>query len=449
MTATTQDRPRTGGRVPPHNLDAEQSVLGALLLSTDAQLAVSEAGVSVDDFYKPAHQHVFEAMARLMGVAAPVDVVTVADELRRAGLLDDVGGPGYLLELQAITPAISHAGRYARIVRETALLRRLIRAAGEIAELGYGEGSDVAGVLDAAETMLYALSSEQTNGSALDLDVAIGSVLDDAQARAGSKDLPGLRTGFTDFDELLLGLQDATLNVVASRPAMGKSALALGIALHVAAVERRPVLFVSLEMSAKELATRVLTAATGLSARPLRTGQLGQRDWEVLGQGVVQLANVPLVIFDNSAATMTEVRAQARRLIKRFGDVGLVVVDYLQLMRSPSRETRQLEVAEVARGLKVLARDLNRPVLAMAQVNRDLESRGDKRPLLGDLRESGEIEAAADTVTMLYRDEVYNTDSTDRGLAELIVQKNRSGPTGMVKLAFLGASTRFANLRRP
>ena len=439
-------RPKRNERIPPHNLDAEQSVLGALLLSREAVLTVSEMGLSADDFYRPAHQHVYEAMRVLLSAGEPVDAVTVADELRRNGLLDEIGGGGFLLELQAATPAISNAARYAKIVRDTALLRRLIRVAGEIAELGYDEPDDVTKTLDMAEQKVFDLAENRVTDSVKEIKEVIGMVVDDLERIIEQGHiLTGVPTGYTDLDELLSGLQPSTLNVVGARPAMGKTAFGLGIATSIAKTGL-PVMVFSLEMGHKELTQRVLASEARVDSQKMRNGRLTQQDWSKIGRAIGELEHAPLFIDDNPLITVMEIRAKARRLMARTGQIGCIVIDYLQLMTGRSNaENRQVEVSEMSRSLKILARELSVPIVALSQLSRTLESRADKRPMLSDLRESGAIEQDADVVMFLYRDEVYNPESPDRGAAEVIVAKHRSGPIGTKRLVFLGQYTRFDN----
>ncbi len=444
------ERPAGGsGRVPPHNLAAEESLLGALLLSRDAMSSVAEMGVRSGDFYKPAHQHLYEAIRVLLAAGDPVDPVTVAEELRRGGLLDDVGGPTTLLELAAATPAISNATRYARIVQDTALLRRLIATAGEIAELAYDEPDDVAKALDQAESKVFEIAEHRVTDSTKQITDLLGAVVDDIERiQEQGHALTGVPTGYTDLDELLSGLQPSTLNVVGARPSMGKTAFALGMAANVAIEANKPVLFFSLEMGHKELTQRVLSSEARVDSTKLRKGQLSAQDWTKIGRAVGRL-EAPLFIDDNPNVTVMEIRAKARRMTARYGELGLIVIDYLQLMSGSSQsENRQVEISEISRGLKILARELAIPVVALSQLSRGLEQRADKRPMLADLRESGAIEQDADVVMFIYRDEVYHPESTDRGSAEVIVAKHRSGPIGTRRLAFLGQYTRFDNMAR-
>ena len=441
-------RGRPANRVPPHNLDAEESLLGALLLSRDVVGTASEMGVTASEFYKPAHQHIYEAIRVLSAVGQPVDPVTVADELRRAGLLDEIGGFPALLELQNTTPAISNAARYVRIVRDTAILRRLIGVAGEIAEIGYTEPDDVAKALDVAETKVFELAENRVTDSTAQINDVLSKVMEDLELiYTRGEAVTGIATGYTDLDELLTGFHPSQLVIIGARPSMGKTALALGLAANVATINQLPVMFFSLEMGHKELAQRILASEARVDSQKLRTGKLDQSDWSKIGKALGRL-EVPLFIDENPNVTVMEIRAKARRIKSRYGGLGLIVIDYLQLMSGTGAENRQLEISEISRGLKILARELEVPVLALSQLSRNLESRADKRPMLADLRESGSIEQDADIVMFIYRDEVYNADSPDRGSAEIIVAKHRSGPIGVRRLVYLGAYTRFENAAR-
>jgi replicative DNA helicase len=439
----------SGGRVPPHNLQAEESLLGAMLLSRDAIAAAVEA-CSANDFYKPAHGHVFEAVTSLYGQGEPVDPVTVADELRRAELLDAIGGPATLISLQANTPATANAGRYAHIVEEHALLRRLIGVAGEIAEMGYSLPDDVTAAIDRAESMVFEVAERRVTDTLRPLHDLLADSLDRLEALyERGESITGVPTGFLDLDERLSGLQKSALVIVGARPAMGKTAFALGVAANAAMEAQVPVLFFSLEMSHAELTQRLLCSEARVDSSRVRNGKLIESDWPKISHAIGRLGEAPLYIDDNPNLTVMEVRAKARRLKSRLGQLGLIIIDYLQLMSGRSHaENRQVEVSEISRGLKILARELECPVVALSQLSRGLEMRSDKRPMLADLRESGSLEQDADVVMFLYRDEVYNPESPDRGTAEIIVSKHRNGPTGVTQLAFLDHYTRFANMAR-
>jgi replicative DNA helicase len=440
---------RSPGRVPPHNPDAERSLLGAMLLSRDA-IATALETVRADDFHSPAHGHVFDAVAALYAAGEAVDPVTVAEELRRAGLLEEIGGPATLISLQATTPAVGSAARYAHIVEEHALLRRLIGVAGEIAEIGYGLPDDVTKAVDRAESLVFEVAQRRVTDSLAPIRDLLADNLDRLeQLYERGEAITGVPTGYTDLDELLSGLQGSALYVVGARPAMGKTAFALGMATHAALESRRPVLFFSLEMSQLELTQRVVCAEARVDSARVRNGKLVESDWTKIAHAMGRLAEAPIWIDDNPNLTVMEIRSKARRLKSRVGDLGMVVVDYLQLMTGrSSAENRQVEVSEISRGLKILARELDTPVVALSQLSRSLEMRQDKRPVLADLRESGSIEQDADVVMFIYRDEVYHPDSPDRGTAEVLVSKHRNGPTGATRLAFLDHYTRFANMAK-
>jgi replicative DNA helicase len=380
----------SAGRVPPHNLEAEESLLGAMLLSRDAIAAAVET-CSADDFYKPAHGHVFDAVCSLYAQGEPADPVTVADELRRADLLDAIGGPATLITLQANTPATTNAGRYARIVEEHALLRRLIGVAGEIAEMGYGVPEDVAEAVDRAETLVFEVAERRVTDSLRPLHDLLSESLDRLEALYDrGESITGVPTGYLDLDERLSGLQPSSLVIVGARPSMGKTALALGMAAHAAMEARRPVLFFSLEMSHSEVTQRLLCSEARVDSTRIRNGKLLESDWPKISHAIGRLGEAPLYVDDNPNLTVMEIRAKARRLRSRLGDLGLIVVDYLQLMSGRhSAENRQVEVSEISRGLKILARELAVPVVALSQLSRNLEMRADKRPVLADLRESG------------------------------------------------------------
>jgi len=447
-------RPRraSSGRVPPHNLEAEESLLGAMLLSRDAITAAVEQHVETADFYKPAHGHIYEAIQSLHGQGEPADPVTVAEELRRADLLDLVGGRNKLLELQAGTPASANAAHYARIVNELSLLRRLIGVAGDIAEMGYDTPDDVTDTLDRAEALVFEVAERRVSDTMIGIRDALQDTLDNLEARYGEEsDLVGVPTGFFDIDRILHGLQPENLIILAARPGMGKTALSLGMARNVATQTGRPVVFFSMEMGTLELTKRMLAMEARVDAERLWTAKLSEPDWGKISHAVGRLAEAQLFIDDNPHCTVMEMRAKARRLRARYGDLGLVVVDYIQLM-SPSStkrsENRQVEVSEMSRGLKILARELECPVVALSQLNRQLEYRTDKRPMLADLRESGGLEQDADIVMFIYRDEVYNPESDDRGKAEVIIAKHRNGATGKAELAFLPQRAEFENMAR-
>lgn len=437
------------GRVPPHNPQAEESVLGALLLSGDAINAVGEVGLDPGDFYRPAHQHIYDAIRSLVAKGEPVDAVTVADELRHHGMLDLIGGVETLHSLQNATPAISNAHHYARIVQDTSLLRRLIHVGSEISEIGFSDPDDARKAVDDAESRMFALGDGFSTDSAKPMRELVPKAMDFLEQRYElGNQITGVATGFDDLDELLSGLQPSTLNIVGARPAMGKTAFGLGIATHVAQHSGLPVLVFSLEMGHLELTQRILSSEARVDSRKLRTGDLSEADWSKIGHAVGRL-EVPLYLDDNARVTVMEIRAKARRIKQREG-LALIVIDYIQLMTGSAKaENRQLEISEISRNLKILARELEVPIIALSQLSRGLEQRADKKPMLSDLRESGSLEQDADVVMFLYREEVYDKDdASKKGLAEVIVAKHRSGPIGDVQLVFQGHYTRFDNISR-
>jgi replicative DNA helicase len=439
-------------RVPPHNLEAEESVLGAMLLSSDAAAAAMEV-VNAEDFYKPAHGHVFTAILALFERGEPVDAVTVSDELRRSGLLEAVGDPALLVSLQTNTPSIANVTYYARIVEEHALLRRLVGVAGEIAEIGFSVPEDVGAAVDEAETLVFNVAQRRTTETIAELKDLLEPTLERIEELAQRRQtVTGTATGYVDLDHILAGLQPSSLTIVGARPAMGKTSFALGMVAHVGINLRRPALLFSLEMGHLELTQRILSSEARINAQHVRTGQqLSQSDWGKLGSAITRLSDARIFIDDNPNLTVMDIRARARRLRQKEGDLGLVVVDYLQLMTGRARaENRQVEVAEISRGLKILARELGAPVVALSQLSRNLEARQDKRPMLSDLRESGSLEQDADVVLFIYREEQYDPDVPieRRGDAEIIVAKHRNGPTGSAHLLFQSQYARFDNAGR-
>ena len=419
--------------------------MGALLLSRDAIADVVETVESVH-FYRRAHAAVFDAVWRLYGEDLPADSVTVAEALERSDpeALAAVGGLDGLLGYQMNTPATSNAASYAVIVRDAYLLRCLISAGAEIVEAGYSRPEDALKTIDWAESLVYRVAQDHAIDRTAGLSEMLSETLDDLEElyNRGS-DITGTPTGFRDLDKLLGGLQPSSLYVVGGRPSMGKTSFALGMASHAALREQRPVLVFSLEMARREVTRRLLSAEARVDSRRLSSGQLTDDDWTAINSTIQRIADAPLWVDDNATATVMEMRAKARRLKSQVGDLSMVLVDYLQLMtaRRPG-DNRQVEIAEISRGLKVLARELCCPVVALSQLSRSLESRHDKRPMLSDLRESGAIEQDADVVMFLYRSEYYDPDSIDTaGLAEVIVAKNRNGPTAVGKLSFV---SRFA-----
>ncbi|HEY8339445.1 MAG TPA: replicative DNA helicase [Egibacteraceae bacterium] len=444
-------RPGAGyDRVPPHNLDAEVSVLGSMLLSKDAIADVSEL-IGPEDFYRGAHRTMFEAARDLYDRGEPVDPVTLSDELERRGQLDAVGGVVAIHDIVSRVPTAANAVYYAKIVAEQALRRRLIDAGTEIARFGYDTSMGAAEAVDTAEALVYQVAQRRSTSDFTPMKELLNQsfALIERLSESNSE-LTGLATGFIDLDRLTSGLQPSNLVILAARPAMGKSTLAMNIAAHVAVELRRPTVLFSLEMSQMELVQRVLAGEARVDSTRLRTGKLHDSDWPKLSQAMGRLAEAPLFIDDTPGISLMEIRSKCRRLKQKHG-LDLVIVDYLQLMQSHRRvENRVQEVSEISRGMKILAKELEVPVLALSQLSRKPEDRTDRRPQLADLRESGSIEQDADIVLFIYRDDVYHADSDAKGEAELIVAKHRNGPLATVRLSFIGHHSRFANMaRRP
>lgn len=452
--AARRDRPHAGtafAGIPPHDLDAEQSVLGAMLDSPSAVDVASEI-LRADDFYKPAHGRVFESITELTIRGERADAVTVADDLRRRGLLEHIGGKPYLLGFLGAYPTASSARHYASIVRSHSARRALISAGHDVIAIGADQAEDVAVAIDRAEATVFDVGDSRRTSNAADLSELLAAGLSRIEERADSGGgVTGLASGFVDLDELTAGFHPGTLTVVAARPSQGKTSLVADFAMNAALSDSEPVLIFSLEMTKEELTERMLSAQGKVNSQSIRKGQLTGGEWARITAAAGRLSEAQVVIDDSGINTVMQMRAACRRLKAKRG-LSLVVVDYLQLLRSSARRrdsNRQEEVAEITKDLKALAKDLGVPVVCAAQLNRGLELRADKRPLLADLRESGEIEQSADLVMFIYRDEVYNEQSESRGVAEIILAKQRSGPTGTVRLAFLEQFTRFASLGRP
>jgi replicative DNA helicase len=433
--------------VPPQNLEAEESVLGAMLLSPGAIGAVSEI-VDAGDFYRESHGKIYRAGLGLYGRGEPVDAITLADELDERGELEDVGGRVRVHELAALVPASANAAHYARIVREMATLRGLIRAGSEIARLGWERPGETADLVDRAEQVVFELAQARVTGDFSHIEALLKESFERITALYESgAELTGVPSGFRDVDRLTSGFQPGNLIIVAARPSMGKSALGLGIAANLAVRHEIPVALFTLEMSKAEVTQRLMCSEAKVESQRLRNGKLAPDDWPRLTTACDRLAKAPIYVDDTGSITMMEIRSKARRLKSQQPNLGLIVVDYLQLMTSgASAENRVQEVSQISRSLKVLARDLDVPILALSQLSRAVEQRHDKRPILSDLRESGSIEQDSDLVLFIYRDDYYNEESDQQGLAEVILSKHRNGPTGTVKLSFLKRYAKFADL---
>jgi replicative DNA helicase len=440
-------------RIPPHSMEAESSVLGGLLLDNKSWEQVADL-LSEGVFYRYEHRQVFLGISALINASRPADVITVYEYLQSIGKAEEVGGLGYLNALAQYVPSASNIRRYAEIVRERAILRKLVTASDEIATNAFNtQGKPVPQILDEAEQKIFQIGEE---GSRLkqgfqNMDQLAVILMDRVNQMADSpNDITGVPSGFVDFDKMTSGMQAGDLIVLAARPSMGKTALAINIAEHVALNEGLPVAVFSMEMGASQLAIRIVGSIGRIDQQRLRTGKLNQEEWPRLTEAIEKLRNVSLHIDETPGLTPTELRANARRLARTCGKLGLIVVDYLQLMSgntsSNSGDNRATEIGEISRGLKMLAKELQCPVIALSQLNRSVETRTDKRPMMSDLRESGAIEQDADVIMFIYRDDYYNKDSKEPGVAEIIIGKHRNGPTGTVKLAFLKPLTRFESL---
>jgi replicative DNA helicase len=433
--------------VPPQNLEAEESVLGAMMLSPGAIGAVSEV-LDASDFYRESHAVIYRAALALYAKGEPVDAITLVDELEERGELEAAGGRVRIHELAALVPASANAGHYARIVREMATLRGLIRAGGEIAQLGWERPGETTDLVDRAEQVVFDLSQSRVSSEFSHIEELLKDSFERITAlyEAGA-DVTGTPSGFRDLDRLTSGFQPGNLIIVAARPSMGKSGLGLCMAANLAVRAEVPTALFTLEMSKAEVTQRLMCSEAKVESQRLRTGKLGADDWPRLTAACDRLAKAPIYVDDQGSITMMEIRSKARRLKSREPDLGLIVVDYLQLMTSGSNaESRVQEVSQISRSLKVLARDLDVPILAMSQLSRAVEQRHDKRPILSDLRESGSIEQDADLVMFIYRDEYYNDESDQQGIAEVHLAKHRNGPTDTVKLSFLKRYAKFADL---
>jgi len=436
-------------RVPPHSIQAEQSVLGGLMLDNYAWDQVADR-ISEVDFYRREHQLIFRSVASLAEQSQPFDVVTLSEELEQHGKLNEAGGLAYLGSLAKDTPSAANIRAYADIVREHSVKRQLIRVGTEIADSGFQtEGLGSAELLDRAEGKVFEIAEQGARGQGgfEPLKSLLTKAVDRIETLFESNEpITGLSTGFTDLDRITSGLHPADLIVVAGRPSMGKTTLAMNIAETVAINSGKPVAVFSMEMPGDALAMRMMSSLGRIDQHRVRSGKLEDDEWPRLTSAVSILAEAKMFIDDTPALSPTEVRARTRRLMREHGDLGLVMIDYLQLMQATgAAENRTNEISLISRSLKALAKELNVPVMALSQLNRSLEQRTNKRPIMSDLRESGAIEQDADLVVFIYRDEVYNEDSPDKGMAEIIISKQRNGPIGTVRLTFLGQYTKFEN----
>jgi replicative DNA helicase len=442
-------------RVPPHSIEAEQSVLGGLLLDNSAYDRIADF-VGAEDFYRFDHRIIFQHIVKLVNATRPADVITVYESLVSAGKGEEVGGLSYLNALAQNTPSAANIRRYAEIVRDRGVLRKLISVSDEIASAAFNpQGKEVKQMLDEAESKIFAIAEEGARGSQgfMEIQPLLTQVverIDELYNRDSSSDITGVPTGMIDLDRMTSGLQPGDLVIVAGRPSMGKTAFSVNIGENVAIDTGLPVAIFSMEMGGAQLAMRMLGSVGRLDQHRLRTGRLNDEDWPRLTHAIQKMNEAQIYIDETPALSSIELRARSRRLARQCGRLGLIIVDYLQLMSANSPgENRATEISEISRNLKGLAKELNCPVIALSQLNRSLEQRPNKRPVMSDLRESGAIEQDADLILFIYRDEVYNPDSPDKGTAEIIIGKQRNGPIGAVRMTFLGSYTKFENYTGP
>jgi len=438
------------GKIPPQNLDAEKSLLGAVLIDEETLADISEH-VTTKDFYEKRHGIIYGGMMRLYEKHKPVDLLTLTDELKRKKELDTIGGSAYLTELTNYVPTSAHAEAYAELVAQKAVRRRLIRASSEISELGYDEETTTQELLEKAEAELFSVSDQSLKQDLVSIESILTESFDRMEELHRNKGaLRGVRTGYRDLDNMTAGLQRSDLIILAARPAMGKTTLVTNLAYNVATVAKQPVLFFSLEMSKEQLVDRMLADASGVDAWNIRTGNLSDEDFSKLSEAMGELAEAPIFIDDTPGLSVLEMRTKARRAMHE-NPLGLIIIDYLQLMQGSAGNNygnRVQEVSEISRGLKLIARELNVPVIALSQLSRSVESRSPQIPQLADLRESGSIEQDADIVMFIYREAYYNPETERENITDLIIAKHRNGPTGRIELYFHPERLRFVSLDR-
>jgi len=436
-------------RMPPQNIEAEEAILGGILLDPEAISRVADI-LRPEAFYLKSHQDAYRAALHLHSHGQPTDLMNMATYLKDRGLLEKVGGQVWLAQLVERTISAVNVDQYAHLVMDKYTRRRLIQTGGEVAQLGYNTATDLPIVLDKAEQMLFNVTQTRPKQTLTPTSDILTDIFSGIESQSLGLAVPGLSCGFYDLDAMTQGFQRSDLIIVAGRPSMGKTSFVLNIARNVAVGYKQPIAVFSLEMSKEQLVQRMLSSETSIESGRLRSGRIRQDEWEPLGQAISALSEMPIFIDDTAGVSITEMRSRARRLQSESGsELGLIVIDYLQLMEGSGGENRVQELSKVTRGLKGLARELNVPVIALSQLSRGVESRSEKRPMMSDLRESGSIEQEADLIIMLYRDEYYNQDTPDRGIAEIIITKHRNGPTGTVKLLFEPQFTRFRNLAQP
>ena len=444
-------------KLPPHSIEAEQALLGGLLIDNNATDKVADL-ISLSDFYRHEHKLIFDHINKVIGQDQPADIVTVSESLEKSDELASIGGLAYLASIAENTPSASNIRGYAEIIRERSIMRKLVQVGSDIAESAYSpKGRDAQKLLDESEAKVFEIADQGQRDSTGFSE--INSILPQAMKKIeeiyGDDNIDGITgvpTGYSELDKLTSGLQPGELVILAGRPSMGKTALALNMAEYAAVDKKLPVAIFSMEMASMQLTMRLLGSVGKIDQHKMRTGELDEGDWEKLTHSLGVLNEAPIFIDEGAGLNSYEIRARSRRLHRQLGGLGLIVIDYLQLMSSASdtsSENRATEISEMSRSLKALAKELNVPVLALSQLNRSVESRPDKRPFMSDLRESGAIEQDADVIMFIYRDDQYNEDSPDKGTAEIILSKQRNGPTGMVRLTFLGQYTRFENYTNP
>jgi len=436
-------------KIPPHDIEAEQAVLGSMLIDRDAVLSVTEF-IKAEDFYRDDNRAIYTAIVNLYAKSEPIDVITVKAQLIEDGMFEKVGGLEYLATLPDKVPTTANVDTYIKIVEEKSLLRQLIKASNELIELGYSQNEDIETVMDQAEKKIFDCMKHKNHRGFFSIrDILVDTFAQIEKMYNQKGAISGVKSGFADLDKKLSGLNKSDLILIAARPSMGKSALAINIATNVGVYEKVPVLVFSLEMSKEQVGTRILCSESMIDSEKIRSGKMEENDWVKLAGAVGPVSEAPIYVDDTAGISIIEIRSKARKL-KLEKNIGLIVIDYLQLIQGVGKKgaTREQEISEISRSLKILAKELDIPVIALSQLSRAVEQRGDHRPMLSDLRESGAIEQDADIVMFIYRDDYYNPETEKKGIADLIIAKNRTGATGSVELLWLPNYTKFANLKR-
>jgi len=436
-------------KIPPHDIEAEQAVLGSMMIDRDAVISVTEF-IKAEDFYRDDNRAIYTAIINLCAKSEPIDIITVKEQLVEDGMFEKVGGLEYLAILPEKVPTTANVDTYIKIVEEKSLLRQLIKTSNELIELGYSQNEEIEAIIDMAEKKIFDIMKHKNHTGYFSIkDILVDTFVQIEKMYNQKGVLSGIKSGFADLDKKLSGLNKADLILIAARPSMGKSALAINIATNVGVREKVPVLVFSLEMSKEQVGTRILCSESMVDNEKIRNGKMEENDWLKLASAVGPISEAPIYVDDTAGISMIEIRSKARKL-KLEKDIGLVVIDYLQLIQGTGKKgaTREQEISEISRSLKILAKELDIPVVALSQLSRAVEQRGDHRPMLSDLRESGAIEQDADIVMFIYRDDYYNPETERKGIADLIIAKNRTGSTGSVELLWLASYTKFANLKR-